>query len=831
MCLFVRRIRCCSVAVTILLALALASTAANASPKPFSIDSEEAPRALVEFGRQSTLQILFATEKVKGIVTNAVHGNYEPIDALRLLLKGTPLVISEKADGVLVVQPQAKARNPANADPVSINNDGSSTQFTQPGSDLASNTGSPNRDSSSVSSGSDSSSLNEITVTAQKREERLQNVPISLAVLSSAQLESPTITSASDALSAVPGVAINQSYNGGGTVVGIRGVSNGQALFAGSSPVGYYIDSVPFGLVKSAIAPDEDVYDLQRVEVLRGPQGTLYGASALNGVVRVLTNDADLNSLEFKVRGSDSGTDGGGNNYRGDMAVNVPVIDGKLAVRAVLGYENDSGYIDTPIKNGVNDEELRNYRLKINAAPTDEVSLGLSYWGERDNYGAPNTGDDNYKNSSIHNQPIETGFDAYSFKVGYDASGYSLSSASSYLSYYDDADFDFSSLYNFPLVFFTGLKSDVLSQEFLLNSPSDGAWRWSIGGMFRRATESKFQYEPLSGGSLFTPITGFSVDQTDTSKSFAGYGEITRVFLDGLIEATVGARQFEDRVTQEGELAPTGPVIPAEGKFHATTPRVVLTWHVDGNHMVYTSYSQGFRSGFPQDVAVPAAIPAAQPDKLYNYEAGTKGNLWGGGANYDVAVYYMDWKHPQQLLNVPFGDIYTTAVVNGESASGEGIDIDLTSQPLFGGLTLGFNASWNNLEMDSNVYTNGVLLFHKGDRLSMSPETTGGASAVYAFALGTRGLTGKLAANVNYTSAQTYLANPGGSTVLTGAGDPIVVGRIAMSIQSNSHWNATLFVNNVNNDRGAIIRPYEDPDLTPRIRPMTAGVQFEYKSK
>src|ERR1700693_5749412 len=90
------------------LTLAIGSTIAMASPRPFSIDSEDAPRSLLEFGRQSALQILFASDKVKGIVTNAVHGNYEPVEALRLMLKGTPLVVREKADGVLVVEPQVK---------------------------------------------------------------------------------------------------------------------------------------------------------------------------------------------------------------------------------------------------------------------------------------------------------------------------------------------------------------------------------------------------------------------------------------------------------------------------------------------------------------------------------------------------------------------------------------------------------------------------------------------------------------------------------------------------------------------------------------------------
>jgi iron complex outermembrane recepter protein len=141
---------------------------------------------------------------------------------------------------------------------------------------------------------------------------------------------------------------------------------------------------------------------------------------------------------------------------------------------------------------------------------------------------------------------------------------------------------------------------------------------------------------------------------------------------------------------------------------------------------------------------------------------------------------------------------------------------------------LGLNGSWNNLEMDSAVYSGGLLVFHKGDRLSMSPETTAGTSAAYAFPFGGTGWSGRMAASVNYTSAQRYLANPGGPSFLSGAGDPIVLGRVALSVDAPQHWTASLFVDNVNNERGAVIRPYELADFTSRVRPRTAGLQLEY---
>jgi outer membrane receptor protein involved in Fe transport len=183
-------------------------------------------------------------------------------------------------------------------------------------------------------------------------------------VLSVEQLDQSSSQGVAAELTKVPGiVAFPNLQAGGGTIVSVRGVSAGSATFAGSNPVSYYLDSVPFGLVQSAVTPDSNAYDLARVEVLRGPQGTLYGASAQAGVVRVLTKDADLDRFELKMRASDSYTKGGGDNYRGDAAINVPIIDGKLAARAVLGYQKMSGWVDTPLGKNANDSTMRTARL------------------------------------------------------------------------------------------------------------------------------------------------------------------------------------------------------------------------------------------------------------------------------------------------------------------------------------------------------------------------------------------------------------------------------------------------------------------------------------
>src|SRR5262249_5133381 len=139
----------------------------------------------------------------------------------------------------------------------------------------------------------DGDKISEIVVTAQKREERLLNVPVSISVLTGKNLDKSSAQGVLAELNRVPGVVVSSPDGGagglGGAQIAVRGAAAGAAALAGSSPIAYYLDSVPFGFVRSAYAPDANAYDLQRVEVLRGPQGTLYGANAEAGVVRVLS--------------------------------------------------------------------------------------------------------------------------------------------------------------------------------------------------------------------------------------------------------------------------------------------------------------------------------------------------------------------------------------------------------------------------------------------------------------------------------------------------------------------------------------------------------------
>ncbi len=670
-----------------------------------------------------------------------------------------------------------------------------------------------------------SEQLEEIVVSAQKREERLQNVPISISVLSGRELDSSTSQGVAEALQNVPGVATQQSYIGeGGTVTTIRGVAPAWLFLSGSSPVAYYLDSVPFGLVKSAMGPDADVYDLQQVEVLRGPQSTLYGANALSGVVRVLTHDPDLSSFDFKARVSDSGTQYGGNNYRGDLTVNAPVIPGKLAVRATIGYEDDSGWIDQPDKKNANDNTIQTYRLKVKATPTDELSIGLSAWRSRDNSGAPSTGYTFDKNASMVDQPGSTVYDAYGMTLGYNFTTFALDSATSYLDYLNEGTLGLDvTPFDLPGgTYFNGVRSNIFSEELNLHSLQDRDWRWSAGAMFRRGTEVNAE--------SYTVLAVPAIHYYDTSRSYAIYGELTRLLADGRFELTAGIRHFHDEVSQEDQNAPGTPFIVAGSTAAANTPRGVVTWHVTDLQTVYASYSEGFRSGFPQDANIPATFGPAAPDRLRNYELGSKGTLSDGLVSYDASLYYMDWRGIQQTLGVQLylSGTYYPAVVNAGTASGVGSDLSVSLHPMQS-LTLTGSVSWNDLGFNSDIVSGGEIFFRKGDRPSFSPETTAGLSADYTFPIGRQGYTGRAGASANYTSSQTYRGIEG-VAVLVQSGDPMVFSRASLSVESPAHWTATLYGDNLNNERGAPVMAFIGaPNWDARVRPRTVGVQLEYR--
>ena len=830
-----------SILKALALCILLASSASHSdidsdSAKRFqlTVESQTVEQALRSLANASGRQLLFPYDQIEALKVISMSGRYTLEEALSIILKGTSLSGELTTEGVILVTPIQK-KSDRGSEMNSRKKILAATVAFFAGAGSA--TGVFGQDGEAASA---QSRIDEIVVTAQKRgEQSLQDVPVSISVLDGDALDSGSLN-VLDALKQVPGVSMFSGFQGGGVKVAVRGVAASGPLFNGASTVGYYLDEVPFGLVTSAISPDANAYDLDRVEVLRGPQGTLYGASALNGVVRILTKNPNMDEFDFKARTSMSSTDGGGENYRGDLAVNVSLITGKLAARLVVSQNNMSGWVDQPNAidgniEDVNDADEQSIRLKIMAQPTDNLSLVLSGWRSRSDYGAPSISDDDGINPLFLSLESSSDYDILGLSVDYDFAGFSVHSATSHIDFTNNGLLDLliPNVTN-PLGFATNLDAEVFTQEIGLYSTGEGDWQWSLGGFYRDAEDHLAQAVP----PLVFPNYGTGVSK---SESFAIFGEVTRSFLDKKLDLTIGLRYFEDDVLiGEDFVRGTGSTVDAisdSSTFDTVTPRVVLTWYPHDELTIYSSYSEGFRSGYDQGTVVQRQYPDFAPveeDSLRNYEVGAKGSLLGGRLAFNSALYYIDWQDVQQTLLVPVTDDGTTgevtAAVNATSASGVGIDLGLTLQPSEG-LQLGLNFSWNDLSIDENLnLANGEVLFEKGDRLNDSVEYTVGLTGDYSFPLGDDGLEAQLSASANYHTAQD-VRNVASGTVFIFDGDDILTSRLSLTVISPDHWEVMLYGDNLGNEDGTV-RPSQSPGrpfFNNRLRPRTVGLQVEYQ--
>lgn len=791
----------------------------------FDIKPQELASALLEFSRQADRQVVGATEALREVRTGGVTGELSIGDALGRLLQGTGLqyeLVGEHS--IRIISDASRAVNeemPAGTEIVrlargegALGIDSATAAWQDAGE---------NSNTADSRAGAGSGKLEEIVVTAQKREENLQEVPISISVLGGEELDRSNVKGVSEALRYVPGVSVSEFEQGGGVILGIRGVTAAGAAFADASPIAYYVDSVPFGFARYAFAPDPGAFDLDRVEILRGPQGTLYGAGGVGGVIRVLTNDPNLNEFDFKGQATISKTHWAEDlNYRGDTAINLPIVEGKVAARATIGYTDLAGWVDAPYGDDVNDAKISNIRVKLRAKPVENLDIILTGWHATNSFDQPNFSDPDGKVSlATRDQPAKTNFDVYSADVTYDFGAVAVSSKTSYIDYKNPSELDFSSFLPPGQTFIlrTDYRSKVFSEELLLSSTAAGPWSWTAGAFYRDAKDSALSY--------YNDV--LAVVGLDKTKSYAAFGEISHSFLEDKLKATFGLRYFHSEFVTEGLAEPTR----LEDSSSALTPRVVLAWEPSKSLNLYASYSEGFRAGAPQPnyvLSVAPQFPAAEPDKLRNYEVGAKGDFLGGLGSFEAALYYIDWKNIQQVVTVDFTEFTGVpaagpALVNAASASGLGADLALLIRPTTG-LTLGANLSWNDLELDNDVITSDdVVLFRKGERISRSPEWTVGGSASYHFPLGSTGFRGLFTADINYVSKIIKTSGLGTKA----ASDSLVTAKTSFTLEAPKNWSLMVFVDNLTNEYGTPSPSDFNPEWASRIRPRTYGLQIGYR--
>lgn len=609
----------------------------------------------------------------------------------------------------------------------------------------------------------DAGTAEDIVVTAQKREQNLLDVPLAVQAFAGAALESSGSREINDLLDSIPGASSVSRTAPGFETIQIRGIASGTT---GDATVGYYIDDVPFSVPNLQLAPPARLFDLQRVEVLRGPQGTLYGQGAMGGTIRMVTAPADPNEVELRGQLEASGTKGGEANYAGDGVVNVPIVKDLIGLRVTGGYERLGGFADSNTlgRDNINDSVSWNLRGKLRVAPAEGVTLDFTAWHVDNSLDFRNTMDSAdpplIDTVATDDRPnfIDTRLDLFALVLNADLGIATVTSSTSYIDHILDFDASFLSI--------PGLGSGVLrndstfktksfTQEIRFTDTSEGPLGWIVGGYF---SSSKIDSQICL--SLLLPCTiPFSVNINSEggikSDAFAVFGELSYSFMEDRLVATVGGRYFADDRRSSGTDLNTGVFTRQADVFRSFNPRFNLSFKATDDFLVYANIAKGFRSGSFQtqaqaDSAAAAGVPVGtsiDPDSVWSYELGAKGRIFGGNLLLDTAIYQIDWSDIQ--LQSTISGVATLS--NGGDARVRGIDFGLTWRTPLDGLTLGFVGNWNDA-----VYTD-VLpqlvainpLAAPGERIPGVPETGFQVSGDWVFPLGEH-LQGNLNAAYSY---------------------------------------------------------------------------------
>lgn len=780
--------------VRYLLMLSLALCCANAASAGAPVYQIELPpltvaEALTRLSEQTGVQVLFPYELVRDKPANPVSGRCTLIEALQILLRGTGLSGGLSEKGVLtisIVGSEASTNGETTMIPNEDQQGSSRTASLSAGAPsawrrfaaavgaLIASAGVAGKASAQEVAQS-SGQLEEVIVTAQKREQALLEVPISVSAFTGATLEKIGANQLADFLQTAPGVSLVDSQDGFQSI-NIRGI----ASTYGDSPVGYYLDEVSFSLIGNTVLPSLRTYDLDRVEVLRGPQGTLYGDGSLGGVIRVLTRNPNLSEFEANADLTGSQTEhSDGENWAAKAMVNVPLVTDKVALRVVATKEDYDGWVDNTLtgQDDFNDREFTTYRAKLRIAPIENLDVVLAAWHHEEEGLSGTSLPDRTSNLVSNDDRFE--YDIYSLTANYDFGPVSLLSATSIM---DWSQFTVGELAGFP----TNIdqSQDLVQQEFRLTSSGEG-FRWTAGAYYR---EIERDTRALYFGQNFI--------QFSDSKAWAVFGEMTWPLFDNKLEATLGLRYFEDERSRRDEPDLIGQV---ESKFDNVSPRVNIAWHPSDDWMIYGNVGKGFRSGQIQPVVsiivarsygidVPVGIDA---DEAWSYEVGIKGTALDKRLQLEAAVYYNDWS--KLLLNQSLGpDGQISALLNGGTAGVLGVELNAIFI-VMPGLSLQAGASVNDAEYKEAVPGAGI---NEGDRIAGVPKTTWNAAVTYERPM-TASLTAFARAGVQYTSERF------GIGLTSTPSDDLTTVDARLGLEGE-HWGAFLFGDNLTDENGAL---------------------------
>lgn len=665
----------------------------------------------------------------------------------------------------------------------------------------------------------------EIVVTAQKRTQNVQDVPISIAVISGDELQQQGAASLVDYAGYVPGMNVSNSGTPGQTTITLRGV----APLNASQTVGIYLDDAPVGSSAiynraGAFTIDLMPYDLQRIEVLKGPQGTLYGASSIGGLVKYVTVQPNTNAFSVKAGVEGFAIKGGdGLGWGAQVMVNAPIVQDKLAVSGSFAWRSTPGWVDS-VNNAAlgdqNDYEQRGGRVALLWTPTPDLSVKLAgIWQSLDSEGnglyaadlnGVRLGDGRSYNNYVP-ESYDIDLDYYSATIDYDFGAATLTSATTYSktqsAQVQDASYAFGVL--FPLLtggaiapgitpFLLDLGLKKWTQEVRLASPSGGRFEWLIGGFFTDETTSNSQLVrsfDMAGNPIAALDPLATVGLPATYKEYAVFGNAT-FKLSEQFEITGGLRWARNdqtfRQISSGAIVPQADD-PGKSSEDVFTYSISPQFHINEDAMLYARLATGYRPGGP-NVIVPNVPPTVDADRMKNYEIGLKADFADRMVSVDVAIFLMDWTDIQVVRS--FGGVSGGA--NGGKARSKGVEGSFALRPTRG-LTITATGSYTDASLSEDVPD---ISGADGDRLPAVPKFSGALRADYEFELG-GGNKGSFGAGVRHASSRLSLVE---SDPLVARAKPYTSVDLNASVTLGDHWTVRAYARNLLDNKGEMAR-------------------------
>jgi iron complex outermembrane receptor protein len=605
--------------------------------------------------------------------------------------------------------------------------------------------------------------LETVTVTAGRRTQRQQDVPYSVQAIDATTIRNDDLQDFQDFVATVPGLNYGNGGSGRSDIY-LRGVSSPSV---GQSTVGLYLDEIP--LAFAGFQPDLNLFDMQRIEILKGPQGTLYGEGALGGAVKLISNKPNLSRFEVTAEGTYSSTAGGNTNNDFNGMLNLPLLNGRLALRLVAGQHDDGGWIDNPRlgEKDVNGGHGDSARAELRWMPTDSLDVLLTYIVQHSHYDAEPFIDYGSTQYDVQNRAFDEwsteGIRTYNLTVNYTTrfGTWTLASSSTQRSLAEYLDLETSAAQLDAAFGTTGLVIpnqqisffNVESDELRFTSAAEGPLKWVAGAFFKDRREPFDSHVPTPAAIL--PILGPSLYDNEVGtndKERAVFGEATYDATPQL-HVTAGGRFSHETDHVRSDLyvfyAGQVPTQIGDASYNSFTPRVALSYDLSKSNTVYATVAKGYRSGGANYQIDPTqGDPLTyNPDSVINYELGAKTSWLGDRVFSELAVYHMDWKDVQLFQQSPDGARSYT--VNGGKAASNGLELTLSARPTEH-LDVAAGVALIHATYRTAVPAAGVV---DGDRLPFSPSASFNFSVGYKAPL-TGGLDGFLRAEYQHIGSR-----------------------------------------------------------------------------